>query len=96
LLKPKRSTKATTAHTILAAASTPPTSQFHEIVIESTFFAVFCVAGWCLILFFLSRTSTVKVDDFAFFFGVPEMTPECLLSFSPLGSFADPLASLQV
>jgi hypothetical protein len=65
-------------------------------VIDSTLVAEFCVAGWCFVMIFLSRTSTVEVDDFAFFFGVPEMTPVCLLSLRPVGSFGDPLASFHL
>ena len=33
----------------------------HEMVIENTFVAVFCVAGWCFTLIFLSTTFMLKV-----------------------------------
>jgi hypothetical protein len=48
----------------------------YEIVMESTFVAVFRIAGWCLTLILLSTTFTVKVYvPLSAFLGLPEMTP---------------------
>ena len=56
LVKPKRRTKTTTAHTILVAAVHAPGRQHHEIVIDSTLVAVFCVEKWSLVLVLWSTT----------------------------------------
>ena len=62
----------------------------HEIVIDSTFVALFCVGGWCFTLIFLSTTFTVNVYvPLSLLFGLPEMTPVVFLRWSPFGRLPD-------
>ncbi len=59
----------------------------HEIVIDRTFVALFCVGGWCFTLTFLSTTFTVKVYvSMSCLLGVPEMTPVDFFRWRPFGS----------
>jgi hypothetical protein len=56
LLNPKRRASTTTAHTILVTAVHAPGRQHHEIVIDSTMVAVFCVEKWSLVFVLWSTT----------------------------------------